>query len=79
MDVGAGSGGPTAALAPLFDEIVTTEAAKHMAAQLRERGFKCVETCDLLAAEELRGELFDVVALFNVLDRCLEPFSLVRP
>lgn len=96
LDVGAGSGGPTAALAPLFDDVMTTEAAGYMVTQLRERGFKyafnghasmgicfpeadvrCIETCDLLAEPLLQGQLFDVVAIFNVLDRCMQPFSLV--
>lgn len=43
LDVGAGSGGPTAKLAPLFNEVITTEAASYMVMQLRERGFTYVK------------------------------------
>lgn len=44
LDVGAGAGNVTQQLAPLFEEVVTTEVSSMNAVRLRQRGFVCVET-----------------------------------
>src|SRR5690606_12573938 len=75
VDVGAGSGDLTRALAPLYDAVSCTETSKGMAKRLRRQGF-AVHRVDLAesAPEGLRGA--DAVALLHVLDRCRAPFAL---
>jgi SAM-dependent methyltransferase len=76
LDVGAGTGEVTAELAPLFDEVVTTEVSRGMARRLTQRGFTCLRV-DL--AEDVPPGLgrFRVVALLNVLDRATRPATLL--
>jgi len=78
VDVGAGDGGVTATLAPLFARVETTETSRAMARRLRARGFAC-HVADL--AEGVPGSLApgaDVVAMLHVLDRCARPRTLLR-
>jgi 16S rRNA A1518/A1519 N6-dimethyltransferase RsmA/KsgA/DIM1 with predicted DNA glycosylase/AP lyase activity len=42
LDVGAGEGSVTDCMAPLFQNVVTTEASPSMAQRLRERGYRLV-------------------------------------
>jgi SAM-dependent methyltransferase len=76
LDVGAGSGDVTAALAPCFDEVEATEVSRGMARRLTKRGVRC-HTVDLTEAP-LPGAVFDAVSLLNVLDRCQRPRQLLR-
>ena len=76
LDIGAGSGDVTAALAPLFGEVVTTETSRMMARRLRDRGFAC-QAIDM-AREPPAGGPFDVVTCLNVIDRCASPRSLLE-
>jgi SAM-dependent methyltransferase len=76
LDVGAGSGDVTAALAPCFDEIETTEVSRGMARRLTRRGFRC-HAVDLTETP-LAATAFDAVSLLNVLDRCRKPLTLLR-
>lgn len=76
LDVGAGSGDVTSALAEAFDEVETTEVSRGMAKRLRRRGFRCHEVD--LATAPLDARPFDAVALLNVLDRCRTPRALLR-
>ena len=77
LDVGAGDGEVTAQLAPLFDEVVTTELSAPMARRLRKRGYRCHERD--AALEELPEERpFDVVAVQNVIDRTTHPLRLLE-
>jgi 2-polyprenyl-3-methyl-5-hydroxy-6-metoxy-1,4-benzoquinol methylase len=81
LDLGAGNGDVTSCLAPLFEQIQTTEHSSAMVRALRRRGY---------AAERVRiddpipdsvGALqrhFDVVACLNVIDRTSHPHSLLR-
>jgi len=82
LDIGAGDGHITSELASLFDDVVTTEVAGAMVRALRKRGWACVHTADLdeglPANSPLVGEGFDCVSLFNVLDRCAKPRTLLR-
>ncbi|MFI5305762.1 MAG: methyltransferase domain-containing protein [Polyangiales bacterium] len=77
LDVGAGNGDLTAAAAPLFDEVLVTEASRVMRRRLRARGLR-VLMLDL-AREPPPSELRVQAALcLNVLDRCSHPRSLLR-
>ena len=85
LDVGAGDGNVTRQLAPLVDEVVTTEVSTGMVRRLRAGGFRCAETVDLTPAglgaalgEDSPSEPFDLVACCNILDRCSKPQSLLR-
>ena len=74
LDIGAGDGTITQALATLFTEVVTTELSAARARRLRRRGYAC-HRCDL-AFETIDGG-FDVVALQNVIDRTTHPLRLL--
>jgi len=72
LDVGAGSGDVTTALAPCFDEVEATEVSRR----LTKRGVRC-HPVDLTEAP-WTGAAFDAVSLLNVLDRCQRPRQLLR-
>jgi SAM-dependent methyltransferase len=76
LDVGAGSGDVTAALAPCFDSVEATEVSRGMARRLARRGVRC-HRVDLTEAP-LDAPPFDAVSLLNVLDRCRRPRRLLR-
>ena len=91
LDVGAGDGNVTEKLAPLVDDVLTTEVSTHMVRRLRSRGFRCSETTDLTPEGLLRGDngvdmmdregstsAFDLVSCCNVLDRCSSPWDLLQ-
>ena len=74
LDVGAGTGFITAALAPLFERTFATEVYAVLRAPLRSRGFAAAITYDPADAEALRREglptaNYDCVFALNVLDR----------
>lgn len=75
LDIGAGAGDITMQLRPLFVDVVTTELSFFMRRRLRRRGFAC-ERRDVARAGLPEGP-FSVVALLNVLDRCLDPERLL--
>lgn len=77
LDVGAGEGQVTDALAPLHARVETTEMSAMMARKLRARGYPCHRVD--LASEALPGEprQFDTVAMLNVVDRTHRPLALV--
>jgi SAM-dependent methyltransferase len=76
LDVGAGSGDVTAALAGCFDQVEATEVSRGMARRLERRGVRC-HPIDLAEAP-LDAPPFDAVSLLNVLDRCQRPQRLLR-
>lgn len=82
LDVGAGDGHITSHLSAFFDEVVTTEVAPQMVKRLKARGYECVHTADLdeglPMGSAIVAEGFDTIALFNVLDRCSKPQTLLR-
>ena len=78
LDVGAGDGGVTSRLAPLFDEVTTTEVSSWMAWRLRRMGYATVETPFLTAERFPAAGAFDVVSLMNLLDRCDHPADMLR-
>jgi len=75
LDVGAGSGDVTHALAPLFDAVVTTELSRAMAYRLRRRGFACFRQD--VAVHGVPEPPYDAIACLNVLDRCDRPLALL--
>ncbi len=77
LDVGAGSGDVTHALAPWCDRLVTTERSWGMARRLNRLGFECLRIDLAETSEGLIGAPFDLVSCFNVLDRCPKPGSLL--
>lgn len=78
LDVGAGSGDVTQHIAPWFAEVHTTETSAGMAKRLGKRGFTC-KSLDLGAnGAVVGGAPFDVITVFNVVDRAPRPLSLLR-
>ena len=82
LDVGAGDGHITEFVAKFFTETVATEVASQMIKRLRSRGFETIHTGDLDVGLPLSsptvGDGFDCITLFNVLDRCSHPRTLLR-
>jgi len=76
LDVGAGSGDVTAALAPCFDDVEATEVSRGMARRLARRGVRC-HAIDLTDTP-LEAPPFQAVSLLNVLDRCQRPRRLLQ-
>jgi len=75
LDVGAGSGDVTHALAPLFGSVATTELSRAMAFRLRRRGFACFRQD--VATKGVPEPPYDAIACLNVLDRCDRPLTLL--
>jgi 2-polyprenyl-3-methyl-5-hydroxy-6-metoxy-1,4-benzoquinol methylase len=65
LDIGAGDGGVTEQLAPLFDTVEVSEANLAMRLRLAMRGWKVHNLTSWLQP----AEKYDVVACLNVLDR----------
>ena len=83
LDVGSGMGGATLPLAPLFDDVICTEVSRPAARVLRKRGLAVIEAPTLehplvlqAAADHVDG--FDVVSMFNLLDRVHEPGAVLQ-
>ncbi|RYG50362.1 methyltransferase domain-containing protein, partial [archaeon] len=77
LDVGAGDGGVTARLAKYFDHVTVTEVSAPMVRRLRERGYAAHHTAVISSDIFPTAGLFDVVSIFNVLDRCDNPRDLL--
>ena len=79
LDIGAGNGVQTLEIAPLFQHVTATEASLNCFNRLEESEFihSAVHAGDLDSFESC-GSHFDVVTLFNVLDRCKYPVTLLR-
>lgn len=75
LDVGAGNGDVTAALAPLFDDVTVVETSRLMARRLAQRGYRCHKLDP--ATDGVPGGPYDVISLLNVLDRCDKPLTLL--
>ena len=63
--------------ADLCQDIVTTEASPVMTYRCQQKGFEAIQTCTL-DVEQLQNRTFHLISLLNVLDRCDDPFSLLR-
>lgn len=85
IDIGAGAGHVTKEMAPLFEQVVATEASAPMIKQLHRQGFVVHCGASLASLPEVaRRHSIDlekgasVVAILNVLDRCDSPRALLR-
>lgn len=82
LDVGAGDGNVTAAIAPLFGQVDVTEKSPSMRRILGRRGFRVLDATTLKptegAEDDDEGQLYDVICCLNVLDRCETPLALLR-
>jgi SAM-dependent methyltransferase len=81
LDIGAGSGDVTTRIAPLAESVQCSETSRGMARRLRRRGFSC--WLGRVGAGEpgdplLQEPPFQVVSLFNVIDRAARPRSLLQ-
>ena len=79
LDIGAGRGEATAALASALgvheQDVTVMESAAQIRSRLAaERGYRAVSSFDELGA----GQTFGAVAMLNVLDRCDDPRGLLR-
>ncbi len=75
LDVGAGDGGLTRHLTPLFSSTTTTESSWAMAKRLRRAGYECIEG-DIGLLDHRRT--YDCVSCLNVLDRTEFPVRLLN-
>lgn len=73
LDVGAGNGDVSQALAPLAQRLTVTEASWAMRRRLRRRGFALGP-----ANLEQHSQTYDLVCCFNVLDRTRRPATLLK-
>ncbi|KPI90414.1 putative DREV methyltransferase [Leptomonas seymouri] len=82
LDIGAGDGGVTAKMEPLFRTVYATEFSASMRWRLRRRGYEVLphETPFVIdpAAQSVVRRYFDVIACNNVLDRADQPQTLLR-
>lgn len=82
LDIGAGEGGVTAKMAPLFKKVYATEFSASMRWRLRRRGYEVLPHEDPFhfngPTQLLERRYFDVIACNNVLDRADMPRTLLR-
>lgn len=91
LDIGAGDGGVTSRLAPLFSQVFATEYSWSMRWRLWWRGYSVVDYRDPFhipvssLAPSARSDAdrdgfvtYDVISCLNVLDRADTPVSLLR-
>ncbi len=74
LDVGAGDGGLTRQLAPLFTSITTSETSRSMARRLKRQGYACLERDIAIGPFD---DKYDCVTCLNVVDRTPRPRQLV--
>ena len=79
LDVGAGDGAVTSELSEMFDNVSATEASSACYENLLQNpsideAFFCSDLSNFVD----NGQTFDVITLFNVLDRCNKPLSLLQ-
>jgi SAM-dependent methyltransferase len=75
LDVGAGMGDVTLALAPCFDDVLAVETSAALVRRLRAAGLRA--ECRDLTTAPVPDAPYDAVALLNVLDRCARPRALL--
>ncbi|KAL7059767.1 hypothetical protein AAHC03_013029 [Spirometra sp. Aus1] len=92
LDLGAGDGKVTAKMAPLFDEVYTTEMSPVMRWRLKQANYTVLDvdkwdqlpetsdtSVDLASSSSKPAQpQYDVVSCLNLLDRCSEPLTLLR-
>jgi hypothetical protein len=75
LDVGAGVGSVTGCMAPLFSSVDCTEVSRPMLWRLRHHGYTAHATP---SPATLAPQVFSVVSMLNVLDRCDRPISMLK-
>jgi SAM-dependent methyltransferase len=78
LDIGAGDGGVTSKFEGFMDSITVTEVSKPMGTRLRERGYEVHVTPYITPELFPTPHTYDVVSIFNVLDRCDHPNDLLK-
>jgi SAM-dependent methyltransferase len=82
LNVGAGDGAVTMAACRALRvdpaNVVATEASAPMVRALASHGLNAVQTCSLEHAEVARCAPYDIITIFNVLDRADDPVKLLR-
>ncbi|CCW68018.1 unnamed protein product [Phytomonas sp. Hart1] len=79
LDIGAGDGGVTAKLSPLFEKVFVTEYSATMRWRLKRHGYEVLSHEDPFHDEKTKKRrLYDVISCMNVLDRADTPLTLLR-
>lgn len=76
VDLGAGDGEVTEAMAPMFREVCATEASWTMQWRLSGRGYRVLPIDEW--SQKKSGQTYDVISCLNLLDRCDKPLELLR-
>lgn len=77
LDVGAGQGFVTKNAKEVFDTVYVNELYPSMRKRLKKRDFSIVDGNLEESIQDIEQK-FDVVSIFNVIDRCERPISLIR-
>ena len=72
LDIGAGDGSVTERMSSLFEKVYVTELSPTMQRRLSQKGYT------VLDVDHWGDDQFDVITCLNVLDRCENPFTLLR-
>ncbi|EKF37919.1 DREV methyltransferase, putative [Trypanosoma cruzi marinkellei] len=77
LDIGAGDGGVTSRLQPLFQHVTATEYSIPMRWRLWRRGYEVLPYQDPFRHKDGSRRHYDVIACLNVLDRADKPLELL--
>nr|CCD14943.1 unnamed protein product [Trypanosoma congolense IL3000] len=77
LDIGAGDGGVTSRLQPLFQHVTVTECSMPMRWRLWRRGYEVLSYQDPFTMEDGSRRYYDVISCLNVLDRTDAPLDLL--
>ncbi|XP_023012348.1 protein-L-histidine N-pros-methyltransferase [Leptinotarsa decemlineata] len=72
LDLGAGDGGVTAHMAPLFKKTYATDVSPTMKSLLQKQGYEVLDVDNWYIDKK-----FDVISCLNLLDRCDEPLKML--
>ncbi|RNF12767.1 DREV methyltransferase [Trypanosoma rangeli] len=78
LDIGAGDGGVTSRLQPLFHHVTATEYSIPMRWRLWWRGYEVLPYQDPFKNKDGSRRCYDVIACLNVLDRTDKPCELLH-
>ena len=79
LDVGAGDGSITKRFSGGFEKTIALEMSQYMVQRLKEKGFITSKDANVLFDETIIGKnYYDLVSMFNVLDRADKPISMLK-
>ncbi|KAH9580081.1 DREV methyltransferase [Trypanosoma melophagium] len=78
LDIGAGDGGVTARLQPLFRHVCVTECSSPMRWRLWWRGYELLPENNPFQHPDGTRRYYDVISCLNVLDRADKPLGLLQ-